>query len=86
MDNQPSGSAPDSGDTNDESGSGKVGESECEGVDFSLQDRLKWLDHHVKKVGSTPPLFGLKFLVQRFEFFFITDAILTILLNLILFQ
>ncbi|XP_045803754.1 TNF receptor-associated factor homolog 1b-like isoform X1 [Trifolium pratense] len=45
MDSQASGSAPNTVDIN-ESGSGKVGESESEGA-ICLQDRLKWLDKPV---------------------------------------
>ncbi|XP_061370988.1 TNF receptor-associated factor homolog 1a-like isoform X2 [Gastrolobium bilobum] len=44
---QSSGSAADAGDINDESGSGKVGESESEGSVVCLQDRLKWAEQHV---------------------------------------
>ncbi|XP_073222957.1 TNF receptor-associated factor homolog 1b-like [Cicer arietinum] len=43
MDSQTSGSAADAVDINNQSGSGKVGESESEGA-ICLQDRLKWLD------------------------------------------
>ncbi|TKY53687.1 MATH domain-containing protein [Spatholobus suberectus] len=46
MDSQPSGSAADAVDVN-ESGSGKLGESEPEGAVLCLQDRLKWVDQHV---------------------------------------
>ncbi|KAL2325898.1 hypothetical protein Fmac_024956 [Flemingia macrophylla] len=46
MDSQPSGSASDAVDLN-ESGSGKLGESEPEGGVICLQDRLKWLDQPV---------------------------------------
>ncbi|XP_019428317.1 PREDICTED: MATH domain-containing protein At5g43560-like isoform X2 [Lupinus angustifolius] len=44
---QPSGSAAEARDNNDESGSGKVGESASEGSVLSLQDRLKWAEKHV---------------------------------------
>ncbi|XP_012570433.1 TNF receptor-associated factor homolog 1a-like isoform X2 [Cicer arietinum] len=43
MDYQASGSTADAVDMNNQSGSGKVGESESEGA-ICLQDRLKWLD------------------------------------------
>nr|KYP56600.1 Ubiquitin carboxyl-terminal hydrolase 12 [Cajanus cajan] len=46
MDSQPSGSASDAVDVN-ESGSGKLGESEPEGAVLCLQDRLKWLNQPV---------------------------------------
>ncbi|KAJ1409460.1 hypothetical protein SESBI_22750 [Sesbania bispinosa] len=46
-DSQPSGSAADAGDINNDSGSGKVGETEAEGAVLSLQDRLKWAEQHV---------------------------------------
>ncbi|XP_054804723.1 TNF receptor-associated factor homolog 1b-like isoform X1 [Prosopis cineraria] len=49
IDIQPSGSAPDAGDGNEESGSSKVGESECEGDETSSQDRMNLLEHHVVK-------------------------------------
>ncbi|KAF7807002.1 TNF receptor-associated factor-like protein 1b-like isoform X1 [Senna tora] len=49
MDSQPSGSAADAGDVNNESGMGKVGESETEGAVVTLQDRLKWLEQPVAK-------------------------------------
>lgn len=59
MDNQPSGSTADSGDVNDESGIGKVGDPETEGAVLTLQDRLKWLDPPVvKKVGNILPSDG----------------------------
>ncbi|KAE9592354.1 hypothetical protein Lalb_Chr19g0128431 [Lupinus albus] len=48
MDNQPSGSAADAGDTN-ETGSGKVVEIEPEVRTICLQDRLKWLQKDVRK-------------------------------------
>ncbi|KAE9619199.1 hypothetical protein Lalb_Chr02g0150611 [Lupinus albus] len=47
IDSQPSGSAAEVGDNNDESGSGKVGESASEGFVLSLQDRLEWAEQHV---------------------------------------
>lgn len=47
MDSQPSGSAADAGDPNNESRSGKVGETESEGAGISLQDRLKWAEPNV---------------------------------------
>ncbi|KAK4266101.1 hypothetical protein QN277_027071 [Acacia crassicarpa] len=47
VDIQTSGSAPDAGDANGEVGSGKVGESECEGAETSSHDRMKSLEHHV---------------------------------------
>lgn len=55
MDSQASGSAADAVDiNNNESGSGKVGESEPEGA-LCLQDRLKWLEQHVvRKVVLFP--------------------------------
>ncbi|KAK7278499.1 hypothetical protein RJT34_23529 [Clitoria ternatea] len=57
IDSQPSGSATGGGDINDESGSGKVGESEAEVVVLSLQDRLKWAEQHViRKVEEVLPL------------------------------
>ncbi|XP_061359175.1 TNF receptor-associated factor homolog 1a-like isoform X1 [Gastrolobium bilobum] len=58
MDSQASGSAIDAVDTNNESGSGKVGESESEGAVLCLQDRLKWLEQHVvrKKDEEVLPL------------------------------
>ncbi|KAJ1383937.1 hypothetical protein SESBI_42949 [Sesbania bispinosa] len=46
-DSQPSGSASDAGDINNDSGSGKVGETEAEGAVLSLQDQLKWAEQHV---------------------------------------
>ncbi|XP_057957424.1 TNF receptor-associated factor homolog 1a [Malania oleifera] len=46
-DNQPSGPVTDAGDLND-SGSSKAAESEAEAVTF-LHDRIKWLEHVVKK-------------------------------------
>lgn len=50
-------SAAEAGDINDETGSGKAGESAPEGAVLSLQDRLKWADQHVvRKVVSFPPL------------------------------
>lgn len=49
MDSQPSGSAADAGDNINVSGSGKVGQSESEGGGLCLQDRLKWLEKHVRK-------------------------------------
>ncbi|KAI9087443.1 hypothetical protein K1719_030583 [Acacia pycnantha] len=49
VDIQTSGSAPDVGDANEEVGSGKVGESECEGAEISSQDRMKSIEHHVMK-------------------------------------
>lgn len=53
MDSQPSGSAADAGDPNNESRSGKVGETESEGAGISLQDRLKWAEPNVvRKVAS----------------------------------
>lgn len=57
IDSQPSGSAADAGDFNDESGNGKIGKSESEVAVISLQDRLKWAEQHVvRKVVSFPPL------------------------------
>lgn len=54
MDSQPSGSTADAVDVN-ESGSGKIGESEPEGAVLCLQDRLKWLDQPViRKVVLFP--------------------------------
>ncbi|KAH1230119.1 TNF receptor-associated factor 1b [Glycine max] len=47
IDSQPSGSAADAGDFNDESGNGKIGKSESEVAVISLQDRLKWAEKHV---------------------------------------
>lgn len=47
MDSQASGSASNAVDIN-ESGSGKVGESESEGA-ICLQDRLKWLNKPVAR-------------------------------------
>ncbi|CAJ1976518.1 unnamed protein product [Sphenostylis stenocarpa] len=47
IDSQPSGSAADAGDTNNDAGSGKIGKSESEVVVLSLQDRLKWAEQHV---------------------------------------
>ncbi|KAK7279202.1 hypothetical protein RJT34_24248 [Clitoria ternatea] len=47
VDSQPSGSAADTVDINNESASGKPGESEPEGAVLCLKDRLKWLDQHV---------------------------------------
>ncbi|KAE9589766.1 hypothetical protein Lalb_Chr21g0312421 [Lupinus albus] len=44
---QPSGSVAGAGHNNDDSESGKVGESVSEGVVLSLQDRLKWAEQHV---------------------------------------
>lgn len=52
LDIQPSNSALDAVDANEEIGSSKVGESECEGAEVSSQDTMKSLDHDVmKKVG-----------------------------------
>ena len=50
MDSQPSGSAADAGDIYIVSGSGKVGQPETEGGVLCLQDRLKWLEKHDRKV------------------------------------
>ncbi|KAK7391636.1 hypothetical protein VNO78_20053 [Psophocarpus tetragonolobus] len=47
VDSQPSGSAANSGDINDESKSVKMGKSEPEVSVISLQDRLKWAERHV---------------------------------------
>ncbi|KAK7243046.1 hypothetical protein RIF29_37830 [Crotalaria pallida] len=47
MDSQPSGSAADAAGDMNESGSGKVVESELEGPTVCLQDRLKWLEKDV---------------------------------------
>ncbi|KAK7393661.1 hypothetical protein VNO78_22222 [Psophocarpus tetragonolobus] len=56
MDSQPSGSTADAVDVN-ESGSGKLGESEPEGAAICLKDRLKWLDQHVvRKEEDVPSL------------------------------
>ena len=52
MDNQPSApSVIEAGDVNDVSGSGKAAESESEAIVHALQDRVKWPEQHVKKVG-----------------------------------
>lgn len=60
MDSQASGSASNAVDIN-ESGSGKVGESESEGA-ICLQDRLKWLNKPVvRKV-----FFSLKLMLMIF--------------------
>jgi len=63
IDSEPSRSAPDAGDPNNNSGSGKTGKSESEVDVVSLQDHLKWAEQHVvKKVvifnfaGSTYPI------------------------------
>jgi len=55
IDSQPSRSAADAGDSNNESGSGKTGKSESEVVVLSLRDQLKWAEQHVvrKVVIST---------------------------------
>lgn len=47
IDNQPSRSALDAGDCNNESGSGKNGKSESGVVVLSLQDQLKCAEQHV---------------------------------------
>ncbi|XP_047180057.1 TNF receptor-associated factor homolog 1b-like isoform X2 [Vigna umbellata] len=47
IDSQPSRTAVDAGDSNNESGSGKTGKSESEVVVLSLQDQLKWAEQHV---------------------------------------
>ncbi|KAK8467647.1 hypothetical protein PHAVU_007G129700 [Phaseolus vulgaris] len=49
IDSQPSRSAADAGDANNESGSGKTGKSESEVVVLCLQDQLKWAEQHVAK-------------------------------------
>lgn len=57
-DSRPSGSATDAVDNNNESGSGKVGESESKGAVISLRDRLKWAEQHVvRKVVCFSSLF-----------------------------
>ncbi|KAL2601205.1 hypothetical protein AAZX31_10G178400 [Glycine max] len=67
IDSQPSGSAADAGDFNDESGNGKIGKSESEVAVISLQDRLKWAEKHVvrkeEEVLSLNKL-GIKDLVE----------------------
>ncbi|KAL2325076.1 hypothetical protein Fmac_024134 [Flemingia macrophylla] len=68
IDSQPSGSAVDAGDVNDESGSGKTGESESEVSVLSLQDQLKWAEQHViikeeEVLSHKKP--GIKDLVER---------------------
>ncbi|XP_027368027.1 TNF receptor-associated factor homolog 1b-like isoform X3 [Abrus precatorius] len=56
MDSQPSGSAAEAVDSNNESGSGKVGAPEPESAVLCLKDRLKWLEHHVvRKVEEDVP-------------------------------
>ncbi|XP_017436153.1 TNF receptor-associated factor homolog 1b isoform X3 [Vigna angularis] len=47
IDSQPSRTAVDAGNSNNESGSGKTGKSESEVVVLSLQDQLKWAEQHV---------------------------------------
>ncbi|XP_028780642.1 TNF receptor-associated factor homolog 1b isoform X3 [Neltuma alba] len=49
LDVQPSGSAPEAGDANEELRSGKVGGSEGEGAEISSHDRMKSPEHYVKK-------------------------------------
>lgn len=51
MDNQPSVPITEVGDVNDVCVSGKAGESESEAVVHTLQDRVKWPEQPVKKVG-----------------------------------
>ncbi|KAK7344584.1 hypothetical protein VNO77_14361 [Canavalia gladiata] len=54
-DSQPSGSAAGAVDINNESGSGKVWESEPEGAALCLQARLKWLKQHVVRKEEDVP-------------------------------
>ncbi|KAK7344000.1 hypothetical protein VNO77_13184 [Canavalia gladiata] len=60
IDGQPSGFATDAGDINDESGSGKVGESEYEVAVLSLQDQLKWTEKQVARIRKDEEVLSLQ--------------------------